>query len=405
MLKLNMGLREEGKETQYRIVTRGEQYMKIKKTAVVCTTINLPTFLEKYNESFEAGGVTPDEVVFIVVGDTKSKASDKKYAQLCGENYEVEFWDVVEQGKWIRKNYPEQVWDDIEFVIPHNSVRRRNFGYLRALELGTDLIITIDDDNLPIDEDWLKGHTTAFKRKDHHIVSSRNRIVNPCRILRHDKGFVYSRGYPISELFNDSFMVSRNKYCDKRVVLNMGLWNNKPDVDAYTNIAYPDLLTSGFNRYEHRFAIHKNNYFPINTQNTAFLPEVTPAFYVLKMNPTIHGVGFDRYDDIWAGWILQKLAHTLGDTATFGLPLTNHDRNTHSFQKDLSHELIGIALNKRVYDRIVNANIKTNNYKDGYLQMANVIENTPTSNPEVGGVMDDMAEAMRIWVKLTEMWI
>jgi hypothetical protein len=54
-------------------------------------------------------------------------------------------------------------------------------------------------------------------------VSSKNKIVNPCRILKfnHPNVRIYSRGYPFSKLFSDTFDVEFKS--GERVALNLGL--------------------------------------------------------------------------------------------------------------------------------------------------------------------------------------
>lgn len=379
-------------------------YMKINTTAIVATTINMPTFLDSFVSNFETNGILPHSVVFIVVGDEKSKPIHKKYAERLKDTYPIEFWDVSSQKKWIKENYPNNT-QEVDFAIPYNSARRRNFGLLRALELGTDITIMVDDDNLP-GVDWLKEHHRVFENRRWPLVSSMNKIVNPCRMLEFNHGFVYSRGYPISEMFRDSFTVARDN--DRKVVLNMGLWVNKPDVDAYTNIAYPDLDSKGIpikDINKNRYAIFPNNYFPMNSQNTSFRTEIIPALYQVYMGNNLHGLRLERYEDIWSGWFTQKIMHGMGDTATFGLPLTFHDRNVHSFEKDLKTELIGIALNKRIFDAVNRAKLNNKNYSDDYLELADVIEDIVVTDPTIGGFLGNLADAMRIWIKLTEVWI
>lgn len=373
--------------------------MNIDKVAIVTTTINLPTFLDRYFRNFNKYDVNPDRVVFIIVGDEKTNPDAKKYAQMYTE-YPVEFWDVYDQRIWLKDTFPKMGKKILE-AIPFNSVRRRNFGYLRAMEIGADITITIDDDNLPTDDvNWLESHLEPFKRRDFPLVSSANRIVNPCQLLKFENRLIYSRGYPISEIGKDSFTVAKTN--EKPVCLNMGLWYNKPDVDAYTNIIYPDLISNGmYNGEADKVAIYENNYFPINTQNTAFLTKFTPIFYVLKMDSMINGLKIDRYDDIWSGWMLQKIMHKFGYTATFGTPLSYHDRNSHNYSKDLSCEFIGIALNLLIFDAIDKCNITASTISEAYLQLADAIDNVIVNNYEMKEYLSKLADSMRTWIKLT----
>ena len=215
------------------------------KTAIVTTTINFPSFLLEYKENFDAWKVLPpkngDALNFIVVGDNKTPIHSEQFFTWLGQEYAydwVEYWAPDKQKAWLETFYPKK---DLSMVIPENDMRRRNFGYLRALQWGADVIVTIDDDNYP-------------------FVYSKNKIVNPCSILELmpflevPGGSIYSRGYPLHKYFSDDlangFMYDLPVgFCQKesspKVVLNMGLWMGKPDVDSFTNLNYKNLYSNG----------------------------------------------------------------------------------------------------------------------------------------------------------------
>lgn len=368
------------------------------KTSIVTTTINLPRFLEAYVPNLQHYG--HKDVNIIIVGDTKTPKETEEYVAFHAGDISVEFWDVKKQEEWFNENYPT-LKEEIAFAIPYQSIRRRNFGYLRALQLKSDVIITIDDDNYPTG-DWLKEHLDAFSAQM-PIVMSPNRLVNPCEVLNCNHYPIYMRGYPISEIFNDEFIQStENK---NRIVLNMGLWTNKPDVDSYTNIIYPDLKSEGQTQGK-RFACKTGHYIPVNTQNTAFLKEVMPAFYLLFQDSSIYENKIDRFDDIWSGFILQKIAHALGDTISFGAPLADHQRNTHDFNKDLKIEFSGICMNQKIFNFIRDYPLECESYTDGYKKITNAFESFLFSNhQEVSVYYMRMIKAMRIWPLLVERWL
>ena len=374
------------------------------KTSIVTTSINVPTFLEKYIPNLEQFG--HKDVNIIIVGDTKTpeKSFDYVYDNYQEEylNGKVQFWDVKQQEAWVNENYPNNT-RDVAFAIPYQSVRRRNFGYLRALELKSDVIITIDDDNLPVEnDDWLGKHLSAFS-KPMNTVFSPNKLVNPLVMLNSNHAPIYMRGYPISEIFSDEFVNSLpNK---RKVVMNMGLWNNKPDVDAYTNIIYPDLKSNNKRTgFDDNYALNPGHYTPINTQNTAFLSKILPAYYLLFQDTIIYENKIDRYDDIWSGMILQRIAKTLGDTVSFGEPFTDHMRNTHKYDRDLATEFSGIALNDKITKMIIDSDLDCDDYKDGYVKMTDLLDKFTTNkfHPQVGIFFRRMVKAMRIWHTLTD---
>ena len=372
------------------------------KTSIVTTTINIPKFLDAYTANFLDCKINPNDITFIIVGDTKTPEEAKTFVNNYSKEFPIEFWNVKDQEKWIDENYPNNK-EDVAFAIPYQSVRRRNFGYLRALELGSGVIITIDDDNLP-QGDWLGDHLKAFiQGSAMPTVFSPNKIINPCEMLSCNHTPVYMRGYPISEIYRDEFIESFSN--DRTVVLNMGLWTNKPDVDSYTNIMFPDLISHGLALKE-RYACKPFHFIPINTQNTALLKEVMPAFYLLFQDTPIYEHKIDRFDDIWSGYILQQIAFCKGDTVSFGIPLTNHERNVHDLNKDLKIEFPGIALNRNMLDYIMSIDVN-GTYLECYKQMIDGLENRIKGKyTEVIDIyFQRMFKAMKIWTNLVERWI
>jgi hypothetical protein len=386
--------------------------MRERTIAVVTTTINIPYFLESYIKGFERCCID-DRLVFVIVGDLRSPHREiEEYVHKVSSgltiDLAIEYWDVESQKMWISETFGDKA-KGVEKIIPYNSVRRRNLGYLRALELGADVIVTIDDDNYPRDMNWLSEHLTALGTTEVlPTVSSRNGIVNPCHILKFNRSNlrVYSRGYPFSKLFCDTFDVELRS--GGRVALNMGLWTMSPDVDAYTNILYPDLKSLGIKEgCQKRYALAANNYMPVNTQNTSFIRELAPAFYDVLMDTAIHDVRLDRYDDIWAGLFALKLIHGLGYRATFGTPLTEHKRNKHDYVSDLKSELIGMSLNNIIHEIVMKADIQAKSFADGYLELADVLMNEVkrfVNDEEVLNYFSKLTEAMRIWVDLVEVF-
>ncbi len=362
------------------------------KVAVVTTTINKPDFLESYFNN------TDKSVEYIVIGDNKTPGIVSFFSG-------IDYWNMARQTEWIRDTYPTQ-FDDVRLAIPENSVRRRNLGYLIALEQGADVIITVDDDNYQ-ETGWLEAHLKGLGGSQ-YIASSINRLVNPCSFLEFDtRSKVYMRGYPMTQMFADETYITTHDTNDV-IVLNMGLWRRAPDVDAATNLVYPDLHSLGFNKQleECSYVVKHNNYIPINTQNTAFKRKVAPAFYTLLMDTNINGLWIDRYDDIWAGWILQKIANHLGDYVSFGLPLSDHIRNKHDYVRDFSYEYVGMILNARFFNFIDNLELNEKTYADCYREVADALLKSrwgfQVGRHGITTFIERLCSAMHIWLDLCE---
>ena len=377
------------------------------KTAIVTTTVNIPTFLEKYIQSFKCYS-NIEKLAFIIIGDLKSPHEKiVNYLKKLNTDITIEYWDIKLQKEWIQKTFNSELVEQVNFAIPYNSIRRRNLGYLIALEWGAEVIISIDDDNYPTNSSWLYEHLSILNCVDTlPTVSSRNKVVNPCHILKfnYPDVHIYSRGYPFSELFLDTFDVHVEG--GKRTALNIGLWIGSPDVDAYTNISYPNLKSLGIKEdHNDRYALAQDNYMPVNTQNTAFIRELTPAFYDVLMDTRIHGMRIDRYDDIWAGLFALKLIHSLNYRVTFGIPLSDHRRNIHDLIADFKSELLGMSLNNKLFKIIMELDIQAKDFISGYLELADALQVNVIrhfTDNEVLKYFLKVIKAMRIWIRLVE---
>jgi len=49
-------------------------------------------------------------------------------------------------------------------LIPYNTDGRRVFGYLKALEEDCQIMIAMDDDNFPTDDDLIGGHQRSGQK-------------------------------------------------------------------------------------------------------------------------------------------------------------------------------------------------------------------------------------------------
>ena len=104
---------------------------KIENKYIITTTINNPTeAIHKFDQM--------QDWKLIVIGDKKTPSD----------------YNLV-NGIYLSPEDQENYDKDLSDAIGWNCIQRRNFGLLKAFELGAEVIATIDDDNIPLDN-WGK---------------------------------------------------------------------------------------------------------------------------------------------------------------------------------------------------------------------------------------------------------
>ena len=93
----------------------------------------------------------------------------------------------------------------------------------------------------------------------------------------------------------------------------------------------------------------------------------------------------------------------MGDTMSFGLPIVEHKRNSHDYVRDLQTEFMGIALNCKIWETVMGMDIESNDYKSGFLEVADKLPKAKMfNNNVVAKFIERMCESMRLWVELIE---
>jgi len=322
----------------------------IKKAYLVFTTINIPKIANDFYENFEKFG-HKKKVGIIIIGDKKTpdEPSFKICKELQRKGFEVEYFDIAVQEKWLDK-YPK-----LKEIIPYNSDNRRNIGFLLALERGCDFLISVDDDNFPLEnEDFFSFHNIVSENCRLPVIKTNSKWFNICDLLEKDPNQrIYPRGFPYNKRWQEKEVM--RDYREVRIALNEGLWLGDPDVDSITRINQ-EIKISQFKGSQ--IALDIGVWSPINTQNTSLSVEILPAFYFILMGEKVDDLVVDRYGDIWAGFFTKKVIDTLGYHVSFGHPICNHLRNTHNLFKDLKQELGCIIYTDLLLEWLENVNLK-----------------------------------------------
>lgn len=336
-------------------------------SAIVTTTIFLPTFLTKYAENLKDSGW---KTSIIVVGDEKSP---KETAQFCATIPNCIYLDVVDQELYLM----DHGHTELMHHLPKNSISRRNIGHLYAYEEGADFIVMLDDDNLATNYDVMGHHSIVGRHLIRPTYSSTSGWFNVCQALKEEHGVeFYARGYPPAQRWNDGLVTVET--ARRKVAVNAGLWINDPDIDAITRLER-HLKTTGIKEsYPNSFALQPGTWSPWNCQNTAISRAALPSYF---LSPHI-----GRHLDIWASYITTRIAEAMNEVITFGLPLANHERTPHNLYRDLSEETPWIAQTDDFVDVLRSIKVTSKTYLGGLQEVIDGLNSSSFRNGYTDGL-------------------
>jgi hypothetical protein len=348
------------------------------RTAIVTTTINVPTFLKGYADNIEKYG--NEDVIFVVVGDKKSPPETRAFCETIPNCF---YLDIAHQYAYMRDCALSDLYDH----LPFNSVERRNIGMLWAYRRGSgaDIIISIDDDNYATAQDAIAAHQIVGTSLNLPTYGTNSGWFNTCDFLReeHDVRF-YPRGYSPKNRWNDALYTSLN-YVTRKVVVNAGFWLEEPDIDAITRMDRK-LRVTGY-KYppcSMPIALTADTWCPFNNQNTALAREVIPAYF---LTPHI-----GRHSDIFASYVIARLADHFNDAVAFGDPLALHNRQPHNLWNDFDIEREGIIQTDDFCTALRNIPLSADTYHEGFGQIAEGLDSWATTP-----LRKKIVEGMKIW--------
>lgn len=274
--------------------------------AIVTTTINPPT------EALRKFAAMKDWEL-IVAGDKKTPHHE--FDIRC--HYLSPDWQL---------NYDPALSD----AIGWNCIQRRNFAFLYAVkELKADIIATIDDDNIPL-ENWGE---ICFEEEVRAVHDTKACAFDPMVMTDQEK--LWHRGFPL-ELLHHRHETASFQFERSKVHIQANLWNGDPDIDAICRIVHAPLVSIGTN--EMTFTSTKPS--PFNSQNTMLLRDVMPHYFMFP--------GIGRMDDIWAAYHVQAQ----GFKVAYGPPTVYQKRNPHNVIADMKAEYLGYENNLAIVKEV-----------------------------------------------------
>jgi hypothetical protein len=295
------------------------------KIALITTTINIPTVLQLYR------AYDPDVRFFVALDKNTSEEACNFIA------YDLENTHSIYYSIYLRQ---QAHWKCSE-LIGFNCIQRRNIALLEALKWGADIIISIDDDNIPLSDYTAFVYPLASLRWDGIQAIPASNWLN---IGGFTHPYFLQRGIPKYEGYGEFAHIA--PITNAKVGVAQGICFGDPDCSAQSRISgqprvrQPNIeLSSGL-----LFKPTQNRWTVFNTQSTAMIRQLAPAWFC----PPALG----RFDDIVASLICQRIMRETGHVIRFGPPFFYQQRNPHDLQKDLAEERWGTENIERVVQEL-----------------------------------------------------
>lgn len=280
-------------------------------------------------------------------------------------------------------------WRDIksdlgenEWIISRRSAAIRCYGFLRAYWDGADVIITLDDDCLPLRypdnpaPSFIATHLSMLAKKHPRWVSTIDSVYQARGEPYRDRGAIHT-------------------------VLNMGGWTNVPDLDALTELVSGGARDIPMQTLE---PVPLGMYCPVCSMNLAFKREAMPLMYFPLMSQDCQGEAwpFDRFDDIWCGVLAKKVCDHLHWAISAGRPLVKHTRASNVWN-NLRKETSALEVNEKFWQWIDSVILTADDAGGCYAQLADFVRHQV-------GVLDSrhsdywhsLGVAMEIWLESTD---
>lgn len=274
------------------------------KTALITTTIHIPHVLRLYRK------YGPD-VKFFVAGDRKTP------------NEAFDFLRSLDNCCIL----PEEPDYKCAKLIGHNSIQKRNLALLEAFKWGAEIIISVDDDNAPLDSNCFWDWTQNFEFGFDGLCAGGNEWFDPGTLLIPP---AVQRGFPIERVGWAEF----STVVDAKVGVVAGTCILDPDTSAYFRIANHPEIHQVSKLLEAGIVVDPKTRTVFNSQATAIVRELAPAWSMW--------CGVSRFDDILASLVVRRVMRDRGYYVKFGKPLVLQQRNHHDLVKDLSGEIWGM---------------------------------------------------------------
>jgi hypothetical protein len=276
------------------------------RLALVTTTVHIPEVLRLYRR------YGPDVQMF-VAADDKTPAGA---VRVCGEI----------GARLLRPEVDDDQWK-CSRLIGRNTIGRRSIAILEALQWGADVIVSIDDDNNPMDCLYFNEFKEILNEPFNGLQAGATTWFDYGQWLSPP---ARQRGIPAGHEYPGGITFATGA----KIGVAQGICLGDPDTDALTRLQGGPTVHQPSELLRAGVVVHPDARTVFNTQNTAFIRELAPCFLMVPQ--------LGRYDDIFASLICRRIMRETGHYLYLGKPFCWQARNTHNFMVDLQNEMWGM---------------------------------------------------------------
>jgi len=224
------------------------------------------------------------------------------------------------------------------------SSASKNFGHWLAWKEGADIIIGLDSDCI-VPPNFIAQHLEG-------LLMRSTGWTNPLA----GTGW-FSRGFPYIER-------------DRPTIAHLGLWENELDLYGIDRLAQGTPPKRPAISGQHV----ADGFIPFSGMNWAIWADAVPGLLFLPNFAYKHGERdfvFKRHDDIWGGYIFQKLMANRGDRIVYGEPFVFHDTVVDA-QADADEEIPMVTFEVPFYQAVdqICATLEYGPYEDMFREFA-----------------------------------
>jgi len=280
------------------------------KTALITTTINVPTVLALYRK-------LDPSIKFFVAADHKTPLEAYTF---CADIPDCEIYSPKRQ---------KELGYECSELLGWNTDSRRNIALLEALKDRADIIVSIDDDML------LQNQPPCMWFEDRMLNEYDGLKFGGAKHWFDAGAFTIpkasQRGLPIDAMY----AANPEPIVGAKIGVAQGVILGVPDTDACTAIAQKPLVHSATDILRNGFVVDLDAFTVFNSQLVAFRRELAPAFAQFYNHQ-------GRNTDILASVLMRRIMRDRDLYTYFGCPTGFHARAPRPLFNDLRAEMYGL---------------------------------------------------------------